>query len=43
MTVPIYITAAILAVIVAFFSDRLGKRSPGIIGLLGTMSIGVSM
>lgn len=43
MTVPIYITAAILAVIVGYFSDRVGKRSPFIIGLLGTMSVGVSM
>lgn len=43
MTVPIYITAAILAVVVGFFSDRVGKRSPWIIGLLGTMSVGVSM
>lgn len=28
LTVPIYITAAILAVVTAYFSDRVGKRSP---------------
>ncbi|RFU73199.1 hypothetical protein TARUN_9055 [Trichoderma arundinaceum] len=33
MTVPIYITAAILAVVVAYVSDRVGKRSPFIITL----------
>ncbi|KAF5679516.1 hypothetical protein FCIRC_6129 [Fusarium circinatum] len=31
MTVPIYITAAILAVVVAWTSDRVGKRSPFIV------------
>ena len=41
--VPIYITAAILAVVVAFFSDKLGKRSPFIISLLLIMACGFSM
>ncbi|KAI3337566.1 MFS general substrate transporter [Xylariaceae sp. AK1471] len=31
LTVPIYIVAAILAVLVAYLSDRVGKRSPFII------------
>ncbi|KAK4210588.1 major facilitator superfamily domain-containing protein [Rhypophila decipiens] len=43
MTVPIYITAAILAVIVAWISDRVGKRSPFIIGFLFMMLVGFSM
>jgi len=43
MTVPIYITAAILAVIVAWISDRVGKRSPFIIGFLLVMLVGFSM
>ncbi|KAK7698164.1 hypothetical protein SLS64_012839 [Diaporthe eres] len=34
MTVPIYVTAAILAVIFAYLSDRAGKRSPFIIPFL---------
>jgi MFS family permease len=41
--VPIYITAAILAVIVAYFSDKVGKRSPFIIGCLLMMVVGFSM
>jgi MFS family permease len=40
MTVPIYITAAILAVVVAWFSDKAGKRSPFIIGFLCMMAVG---
>jgi MFS family permease len=40
MTVPIYVTAAILAVIAAYFSDRVGKRSPFIVGFLLVMVIG---
>lgn len=43
LTVPIYITASILAVIVAWSSDRLGKRSPFIIGALLFMAVGFSM
>ncbi|KAI8303814.1 hypothetical protein K4K59_013117 [Colletotrichum sp. SAR11_240] len=43
MTVPIYITAAILAVVVAYLSDRLGKRSPFIVGFLCMMIVGFSM
>ncbi|KAK2026761.1 major facilitator superfamily transporter [Colletotrichum zoysiae] len=43
MTVPIYITAAVLAVIVAYFSDKLGKRSPFIVGFLCIMIVGFSM
>jgi predicted MFS family arabinose efflux permease len=43
MTVPIYITAAILAVGIAYFSDRVGKRSPFIIVLMLIMVVGFSM
>jgi MFS family permease len=43
MTVPIYITAAILAVIVAYISDRVGKRSPFIISLYCVLIVGFSM
>ncbi|EAQ91529.1 hypothetical protein CHGG_03464 [Chaetomium globosum CBS 148.51] len=43
MTVPIYITAAILAVVAADFSDRVGKRSPFIVGFLLVMAVGFSM
>lgn len=43
MTIPIYITAAILAVVVAYFSDKGGRRSPFIIGPLLIMVVGFSM
>jgi MFS family permease len=43
MTVPIYITAAILAVVAAYFSDKVGRRSPFIISLLLVMAVGFSM
>lgn len=43
MTVPIYVTAAILAVIFAYLSDRAGKRSPFIIFFLCVMIVGFSM
>jgi MFS family permease len=43
MTVPIYVVAAILAVVSAYFSDKVGKRSPFIIGFLLMMIIGYSM
>ncbi|KAK0634307.1 major facilitator superfamily domain-containing protein [Bombardia bombarda] len=43
MTVPIYITAAILAVVFAYISDRVGKRSPFVIGFLLMMIVGFSM
>jgi len=43
MTVPIYITAAILAVVVAWTSDRVGKRSPFIVTFLCIMIVGFSM
>ncbi|KAI0409478.1 major facilitator superfamily domain-containing protein [Xylaria palmicola] len=40
LTVPIYITAAILAVAVAYFSDRVGKRSPFVIGCMLAILVG---
>lgn len=43
MTVPIYITAAILAVVFAYISDKAGKRSPFIVGFLLMMLVGFSM
>ncbi|KAM0335002.1 hypothetical protein ACHAQA_000036 [Verticillium albo-atrum] len=43
MTVPIYITAAVLAVIVAYISDKVGKRSPFIVSFLCIMIVGFSM
>lgn len=43
MTVPIYITASILAVFTAFVSDKVGKRSPFIITLLCIMAAGFGM
>ncbi|KAM0524847.1 hypothetical protein ACHAPE_000951 [Trichoderma viride] len=43
MTVPIYVVAAILAVVTAWFSDRVGKRSPFIIGFLFMMILGYGM
>jgi MFS family permease len=43
MTVPIYVVAAILAVITAWFSDKVGKRSPFIIGYLFLMILGYGM
>lgn len=43
MTIPIYITASVLAVVSAYFSDKVGKRSPFIISLLFVMVIGFSM
>lgn len=43
MTVPIYVVAAILAVITAWFSDKVGKRSPFIIGFLFMMILGYGM
>lgn len=43
MTVPIYITASILAVVVAYASDKNGKRSPFIGVCLCIMAVGFIM
>ncbi|KAF2646302.1 MFS general substrate transporter [Massarina eburnea CBS 473.64] len=43
LTVPIYITASVLAVVVAYWSDRNGKRSPFILVCLGIMAVGFIM
>lgn len=43
MTIPIYITASILAVLFAYISDRVGKRSPFIVGFLCIMVVGFTM
>ncbi|KAK5998874.1 putative transporter [Cladobotryum mycophilum] len=43
MTVPIYVVAAILAVITAYLSDKAKKRSPFVIGFLFLMIVGYAM
>lgn len=43
LTVPIYITASVLAVVTAWVSDRYGKRSPFILVCLGIMAVGFIM
>ncbi|KAH5432711.1 hypothetical protein HBI47_093550 [Parastagonospora nodorum] len=43
LTVPIYITASVLAVAVAWFSDRVGKRYPFILVCLCIMAVGFIM
>ncbi|ETS75144.1 hypothetical protein PFICI_13628 [Pestalotiopsis fici W106-1] len=43
LTVPIYITAAILAVLFAYISDRVGKRSPFVVSFLLMMILGFAM
>ncbi|KAI3342724.1 major facilitator superfamily domain-containing protein [Ustulina deusta] len=40
LTIPIYITASILAVVVAYFSDRAGKRSPFVIACMCAILVG---
>ncbi|KAK2731984.1 hypothetical protein FQN57_003045 [Myotisia sp. PD_48] len=40
LTVPIYVTAAALAVIGAWFSDRKGQRSPFILGFMVAIGVG---
>ncbi|KAI1369227.1 major facilitator superfamily domain-containing protein [Xylaria arbuscula] len=40
LTVPIYVTASILAVVVAYISDRMGKRSPFVVGCLCVILVG---
>ena len=43
LTVPIYITASFLAVAVAWYSDRVGKRYPFILVCLCIMAVGFIM
>lgn len=43
LTVPIYITASILAVAVAWYSDRVGKRYPFVLVCLCIMAVGFVM
>ncbi|KAF2251831.1 MFS general substrate transporter [Trematosphaeria pertusa] len=43
LTVPIYITASVLAIGTAYVSDRYGKRSPFILGGLCIMAVGFIM
>ncbi|KAF7508956.1 hypothetical protein GJ744_008512 [Endocarpon pusillum] len=40
LTIPIYITAAAIAIISAYFSDRHGQRSPFILFFIGMIAIG---
>ncbi|KAI1818414.1 major facilitator superfamily domain-containing protein [Poronia punctata] len=43
LTVPIYIVAAILAVVVAYFSDRVGKRAPFVMTCMFAILVGFIM
>jgi hypothetical protein len=43
LTVPIYITASILAIAVAWWSDRVGKRYPFILTCMCIMAVGFIM
>jgi MFS family permease len=43
LTVPIYITASVLAVAVAWYSDRVGKRYPFILVCMCIMAVGFIM
>jgi MFS family permease len=43
LTVPIYITASVLAVLVAWYSDKKGKRYPFILVCLCIMAVGFIM
>ncbi len=43
MTVPIYITAAVLAVVAAYISDKTAKRSPIILFCFCFMVVGFAM
>ncbi|KAI0160235.1 MFS general substrate transporter [Xylariaceae sp. FL1272] len=43
LTVPIYVVAAILAIIVAYFSDRVGKRGPFVIGCMLVIIVGYAL
>jgi MFS family permease len=43
LTIPIYITASVIAVIIAYWSDKAGKRSPFILVLFGFMAVGMAM
>lgn len=43
MTVPIYVAASLMAVAVAYVSDRDGRRSPFIVGCLGLVVVGLPM
>lgn len=40
MTVPIYVTASIVSIIVAYYSDKTGLRSPFIVGSLFLVMLG---
>jgi MFS family permease len=40
LTVPIYITACLLSILVAFYSDRMGVRTPFLAAAYGIMIIG---
>jgi hypothetical protein len=43
LTVPIYITASVLAVAVAWYSDRVGKRYPFVLVCMCIMAVGFIM
>ncbi|KAJ6440498.1 MFS nicotinic acid transporter Tna1 [Purpureocillium lavendulum] len=43
MTVPLYATASVLAVISAWCSDKVGRRSPFVLGFMSVMVLGFCM
>ncbi|KAF8539961.1 major facilitator superfamily domain-containing protein [Trichophaea hybrida] len=43
LTIPIYISACLLSLLVAFFSDHLGVRAPFLAGSFATMILGFSI
>ncbi|KAI9871992.1 MAG: hypothetical protein M1830_002182 [Pleopsidium flavum] len=43
LTIPIYITAAVLSVVVAWFSDRAGQRSPFVFCSMCAIAVGFIM
>lgn len=43
LTIPIYVTAAVIAVVGAYYSDRHGQRSPFILFFMGLIAIGFTM
>lgn len=43
LTIPIYITAAAIAIVSAYYSDRHGQRSPFILFFMGMIAVGFVM
>lgn len=43
MTIPIYCAASVIAVVVAWLSDKAGRRSPFLLGCYGLVVLGLAM